>query len=78
MASARSTGILAGQLSALYHLGAAGALTDGQLLEQFLARNVEAPASESRHSYQGLHVGDLHAPENRKLALLIGPSALFH
>jgi RNA polymerase sigma factor (sigma-70 family) len=46
MASARSSASLAGQLGTLYHLGTAGTLTDGQLLEQFLARNDPA-ASEA-------------------------------
>ena len=46
MASARSSGALAGPLGTLYHLGAAGTLTDGQLLERFLTRNDPA-ASEA-------------------------------
>ncbi len=39
MASARSSGAAAGQLGSLYSLGAAGSLTDGQLLERFLTRD---------------------------------------
>jgi RNA polymerase sigma factor (sigma-70 family) len=39
MASARSSGAAAGQLGSLYSLGAAGPLTDGQLLERFLTRD---------------------------------------
>ena len=46
MASARSSGAAAGQLGSLYNLGAAGSLTDGQLLERFLARDDPA-ASEA-------------------------------
>ena len=46
MASARSSGAAAGQLGSLYSLGAAGSLTDGQLLERFLARDDPA-ASEA-------------------------------
>ena len=39
MASARSGGAAAGQLGSLYNLGAAGSLTDSQLLERFLTRD---------------------------------------
>src|SRR5262249_52397019 len=39
MASARSSGAVTGQLGSLYSLGAAGGLTDGQLLERFLTRD---------------------------------------
>jgi RNA polymerase sigma factor (sigma-70 family) len=39
MASARSSGAAADQLGSLYNLGAAGSLTDGQLLERFLTRD---------------------------------------
>ena len=72
MASARSTGSLGGQLSMLYSLGAAGPLTDGQLLERFLTRSDPA-ASEAafnalvdRHGAMVLGVcqkvlGDPHA-----------------
>ena len=46
MKNARSSPILVDQLSLLYKLGAAGTLTDGQLLDRFLARNDPA-ASEA-------------------------------
>ncbi|MGP0063332.1 MAG: sigma-70 family RNA polymerase sigma factor [Isosphaeraceae bacterium] len=46
MESTRSIPILGGQLGTLYHLGAAGTLTDGQLLDRFLTRNDPA-ASEA-------------------------------
>ena len=46
MASTRSSGMAAGQLGSLFCLGAAGSLTDGQLLERFLARD-EPAASEA-------------------------------
>ncbi len=39
MASARSSGATANQLGSIYSLGAAGGLTDGQLLERFLTRD---------------------------------------
>ena len=39
MENARSSPVLGDQLSMLYNLGAAGSLTDGQLLDRFLARN---------------------------------------
>ena len=38
MGNARSSPVLGDQLSMLYNLGMAGTLTDGQLLERFLAR----------------------------------------
>ena len=71
MASARSSGAAAGQLGSLYSLGAAGGLTDGQLLERFLDRDdpaaSEAAFSElvDRHGAMVLGVcrrelGDLH------------------
>ncbi len=44
MASTRSSGAMAGQLGSLYSLGAAGDLTDGQLLERFLIRDDPAAA----------------------------------
>ena len=71
MASTRSSGAAAGQLGSLYSLGAAGSLTDGQLLERFLTRDDPA-ASEAaftalvdRHGTMVLSVcrrelGDLH------------------
>ncbi len=46
MKNARSSPVLGDQLSMLYKLGAAGTLTDGQLLDRFLARNDPA-ASEA-------------------------------
>jgi RNA polymerase sigma factor (sigma-70 family) len=46
MENARSSPVLVGQLTTLYKLGAAGTLTDGQLLERFLARTDPA-ASEA-------------------------------
>src|SRR5262249_4330039 len=46
MASARTSGLLAGQLGTLYSLGTVGTMTDGQLLERFLARN-DAAASDA-------------------------------
>ena len=45
-ASTRSSGMATGQLGSLFFLGAAGGLTDGQLLERFLARD-EPGASEA-------------------------------
>ncbi len=71
MASARSSGAAAGQLGSLYSLGAAGDLTDGQLLERFLTRDdpaaAEAAFSElvDRHGSMVLSVcrrelGDAH------------------
>ncbi len=46
MNNAQSSPVLGDQLSLLYNLGAAGTLTDGQLLDRFLARNDPA-ASEA-------------------------------
>ena len=46
MKNARSSLVLGDQLSLLYNLGAAGTLTDGQLLDRFLARSDPA-ASEA-------------------------------
>jgi RNA polymerase sigma factor (sigma-70 family) len=46
MEYARSNPVLGGPLAALYNLGAAGTMTDGQLLDRFLARNDPA-ASEA-------------------------------
>ncbi len=46
MENARSSPDLGSQLAAIYKLGAAGTLTDGQLLERFLART-DAAASEA-------------------------------
>jgi RNA polymerase sigma factor (sigma-70 family) len=46
MAGARSSGAAAGPLGALFTLGAAGSLTDGQLLERFLTRD-DPSASEA-------------------------------
>ena len=62
MANARSSGAAAGQLGSLYSLGAAGGLTDGQLLERFLTRDdptaAEAAFSElvDRHGAMVLSV----------------------
>ncbi len=71
MASARSSGAAAGQLGSLYSLGAAGDLTDGQLLERFLTRDDPTAAEAAftalvdRHGSMVLSVcrralGDLH------------------
>ena len=46
MESARSSPELSSQLTTLYTLGSAGSLTDGQLVEQFLAR-LDPAASEA-------------------------------
>ncbi len=71
MENARSNGVVAGQLGSLYSLGAAGSLSDGQLLERFLARD-DPMASEAaftalvdRHGAMVLSVcrgelGDVH------------------
>ncbi len=71
MASTRSSGAVAGQLGSLFSLGAAGDLTDGQLLERFLTRDDPAAAEAAftalvdRHGSMVLSVcrrelGDLH------------------
>jgi RNA polymerase sigma factor (sigma-70 family) len=71
MLGARSGGVAAGQLGSLFSLGAAGALTDGQLLERFLTREDPAAAEAAftalvdRHGPMVLSVcrrelGDLH------------------
>jgi RNA polymerase sigma factor (sigma-70 family) len=71
MSSARSSGAVAGQLGSLYSLGAAGGLTDGQLLERFLTRDDPTAAEAAftalvdRHGAMVLSVcrrelGDLH------------------
>src|SRR5262249_34797215 len=71
MSSARSSGAVAGQLGSLYSLGAAGGLTDGQLLERFLTRDDPTAADAAftalvdRHGAMVLSVcrrelGDLH------------------
>ncbi len=49
MENARSSPVLGSALSTIYRLGAVGTLTDGQLLEWFLARNDPA-ASEAAFS----------------------------
>ena len=46
MDKARSSPVLGGPISMLYNLGAAGTMTDGQLLDRFLARN-DPDASEA-------------------------------
>ncbi len=46
MLRVRTSGMASGDLASLYSLGAAGALSDGQLLERFLARD-EPAASEA-------------------------------
>ncbi len=46
MASARSNTVAADPLGSVYNLGAAGSLSDGQLLERFLSRDAPA-ASEA-------------------------------
>ena len=61
MASARSSGMAAGQLETLYSLGAAGSLTDSQLLESFLTRDDPAASirlwsvTQLARRCQGLH-----------------------
>ncbi len=71
MANARSSPELGGPLTALYKLGVAGTLTDGQLLERFLARTDPAASEASftalvdRHGAMVLsvcreHLGDSH------------------
>jgi RNA polymerase sigma factor (sigma-70 family) len=71
MAGARTSGAAAGELGSLYSLGAAGGLTDGQLLERFLARDDPTAAEAAftalvdRHGSMVLSVcrrelGDLH------------------
>ncbi len=49
MASTRSSGKAAGHLGSLYSLGAAGSLTDGQLLDRFLDRD-DPEAAEAAFS----------------------------
>jgi RNA polymerase sigma factor (sigma-70 family) len=44
MATGRSNSVAAGRLGSLFSLGAAGGLTDGQLLERFLSRDDPAAA----------------------------------
>ena len=63
MESARSSPDLGNQLTTLYSLGAAGSLTDGQLLDRFLAR-MDPAASDTaftamvdRHGIPGTPYG---------------------
>ncbi len=71
MSSARTSGVAAGRLGSLFSLGAAGSLTDGQLLERFLSRDDPTAAEAAftalvdRHGAMVLSVcrrelGDLH------------------
>ncbi len=55
MENARSIGVLGGPLGTLYNLGAAGTLTDGQLLECFLARTDPAAAEAAFNALVDRH-----------------------
>ena len=60
MESTRSIPILGGQLGTLYHLGAAGSLTDGQLLDRFLTRDDPAASEAAFAALVDRHARDGH------------------
>ncbi|MHC5543534.1 RNA polymerase sigma factor, partial [Singulisphaera rosea] len=58
----RRQGSILGQIRALFHGGAAGGLTDGQLLERFVARQAESAEASTAAEAAFSALVDRHGP----------------